>query len=232
MTHVLILEQVPLLAVGIRSILERMTAWEIQTARQEDPLAIAQLVENARQDVTIFDDTAGGVLALLGLLGWQHVPSLGMTVVVTAARRSEETLFYLARWGVAAYLSAEMTQTAFAETVQRVSAGEWMLTSKEITRPPCRQQQEPAPACANTSSSRLTLREIEVLTLVAQGKGNKEIARSLLVSEQTIKNHLTAIYRKFAVNDRTAAVVTAIRRELIKLPAGPTPAPPLYASVA
>lgn len=265
MTRVLILEQVPLLAVGIRSTLECMTDWQIQTARQ-DSQVIAQMVEDERQDrtahhestweakkpsqesarlftpshaasrvadITILDDTYGTVLDLLDKLGWQHVPSLGMTVVVTGARRSEDTLLYLARWGVAAYLGAATPPEAFAETVRRVSEGCWMLTSEWIASPPCRQQQENVPGCADTTSSVLTLREIEVLRHVALGKSNKEIARALLLSDQTIKNHLTSIYKKLSVGDRTAAVVAAIRRELIKMPAGSTTSTrALYASVA
>ena len=232
MLRVLLLEKIPLLGVGIRSTLEQMTDWQVQSARQ-GPVAIAQLLQDARYDVTILDDTTGEVRALLEQLGKQRVPSLGMTLVVTAAPRSEETLFQLALWGVAAYLSAEITPGAFVDAVRRVSTGEWMLTSEGIARPPRRHhQQATAPACAKTSSSLLSPREIEVLACVAQGKSNKEIARSLVVSDQTIKNHLTAIYKKLVVSDRTSAVVTAIRRGLIKLPASPAPTQALYASVA
>ena len=219
----------------MRSTLEQMTDWRIQSARQ-DPLVVAQLVQNARYDVTILDDTTGDVLDLLELLGKQRVPSLGMTLVVTAGPRSEETLFHLALWGVAAYLGTALTPDAFVDALRRANAGEWMLTDEGIARPHRRHEPQPqvtAPACANTTSALLSHREIDVLTCVAQGKSNKEVARSLLVSDQTIKNHLTAIYKKLAVSDRTSAVVAAISRGLIKMPESPTPpTPALLASVA
>jgi DNA-binding NarL/FixJ family response regulator len=234
MTDILVLEKSPLLAVGMRSTLEQMTDWRVQSARQDLPV-VAQLVQDARYDVTILDDTTGEVRDLFGQLGKQRVSSLGMTLVVTAAPRSEETLFHLALWGVAAYLSAELTPDAFVDAVRRASTGEWMLTDEGLARPPRRhepQLQGTAPACANTNNALLSPREIDVLTCVAQGKSNKEVARSLLVSDQTIKNHLTAIYKKLAVTDRTTAVIAAIRSGLIKMPAGPTPTPALYAAVA
>jgi DNA-binding NarL/FixJ family response regulator len=234
MTRALILKQLPILAVGIRSTLERATDWQIRTATQ-DPLVIVQLLEHERQDVTILDDTRGTAVDLLDLLGKQRVASLGMILVVTAAARSEERLFHLAMWGVAAYLSADITLDAFADAARRVRASEWMLTSEGFTRPARQhdhQQQSTAPACAKTSSTLLSPRELDVLSCVAKGKSNKEIARVLLVSDQTIKNHLTAIYKKLVVSDRTSAVVTAIRRGLIKLPTSPAPTQALYASVA
>jgi DNA-binding NarL/FixJ family response regulator len=63
----------------------------------------------------------------------------------------------------------------------------------------------------------LSAREIEVLDYIARGNSNKEIARALKISDQTEKNHITSILRKLAVNDRTQAVVYALRRGWIKM---------------
>ena len=63
----------------------------------------------------------------------------------------------------------------------------------------------------------LTKREREVLIQVAKGMFNKEIADSLLISERTVKNHMSSIFRKIDVSDRTQAAVFAIRNNLIKL---------------
>jgi len=63
----------------------------------------------------------------------------------------------------------------------------------------------------------LTARELEILSLIASGNSNKGISRILDISDQTVKNHITSILKKFAVNDRTAAVVHALRRGWIKL---------------
>ena len=56
-----------------------------------------------------------------------------------------------------------------------------------------------------------------MLDYIARGNSNKEIARALKISDQTVKNHITSILRKLAVNDRTQAVVYALRRGWIKM---------------
>jgi DNA-binding NarL/FixJ family response regulator len=70
---------------------------------------------------------------------------------------------------------------------------------------------------ARSLSTPLSQREVELLEYVAQGKSNKEIGHALHISGQTVKNHVTSILKKLAVNDRTAAVVYALRQGWIRL---------------
>jgi DNA-binding NarL/FixJ family response regulator len=63
----------------------------------------------------------------------------------------------------------------------------------------------------------ISAREMEILELIAQGKSNKQIAQVLFLSDQTVKNHITSILRKLAVNDRTQAVVFALRQGWIQV---------------
>ena len=70
----------------------------------------------------------------------------------------------------------------------------------------------------DTSAAKtLTYREIEILSLAAGGKSNKEIARALKISDQTVKNHLTSAFAKLNANDRTQAVVSCIQRGIISI---------------
>jgi NarL family two-component system response regulator LiaR len=62
----------------------------------------------------------------------------------------------------------------------------------------------------------LTPRELEVLTLIAEGLGNREIAQELVISEKTVKNHINNIFSKLHVNDRSQAILYAIRKGLVK----------------
>ena len=64
---------------------------------------------------------------------------------------------------------------------------------------------------------RLSKREFEILKLVAVGMYNKEIADCLSISEKTVKNHMSSIFRKIKVSDRTQAAVYAIRNNYVKL---------------
>ena len=67
----------------------------------------------------------------------------------------------------------------------------------------------------------LSPREIEILELISRGNSNKQIARILAISDQTVKNHITSILKKLAVNDRTEAVVYSLRQGWIKMDALP-----------
>ena len=66
-------------------------------------------------------------------------------------------------------------------------------------------------------SERLTSREMDVLECIAKGFSNQDIAQALCVSEKTVKNHLTNIFRKLNVNDRTQALVYVLKHKIISL---------------
>lgn len=63
----------------------------------------------------------------------------------------------------------------------------------------------------------LSARELEVLTLIGRGRANDEIARALFISPHTVKNHVSSIYRKLGVRDRTHAALAAIRMGLVNI---------------
>lgn len=94
-------------------------------------------------------------------------------------------------------------------------AGRWPAAAAEAAHPPRGATGDPfAPLYVPLSA-----REIEVLDLVARGNSNKLIARQLGISDQTVKNHITTILRKLEVNDRTEAVVYALRNGWIRVDA-------------
>ena len=70
---------------------------------------------------------------------------------------------------------------------------------------------------AGISAESVTDRELEVLTLLARGKSNKEISSTLYISESTVKSHLRSIFSKLKVLSRTEAIATASRQGIVKL---------------
>ena len=66
-------------------------------------------------------------------------------------------------------------------------------------------------------NERLTNREMEVLRCIAKGFSNQDIAQALFVSEKTVKNHLTNIFRKLNVNDRTQALIYVLKNNMVDL---------------
>ena len=127
------------------------------------------------------------------------------------------------RAGVAAYLPRNITWPDLLEILHQVRRGEYPINELVLSLPEVAAQVLQAFRAMvvdeDTQSiySPLSPRELEVLELVAAGRTNKEIAVRLDISNQTVKNHVSSILRKLAVNDRTQAVVYAMRRGWIKV---------------
>jgi DNA-binding NarL/FixJ family response regulator len=108
--------------------------------------------------------------------------------------------------------------------IRKVARGEYLINENVLSRPFVAtrvldqfRELSQIDQASDSVFSPLTPREVEILDCVAQGNSNKEIARILSISDQTVKNHITSILRKLAVNDRTQAVIYALRHGWIKL---------------
>jgi DNA-binding NarL/FixJ family response regulator len=161
-------------------------------------------------------------------------------VVVFVTRAYSQTeLFEAARVGAAAYVRASTDVDMFLATLRRAATGQFPI-DEEVVRYPAvaarilAQFREdsaadslgaeipaprPEPAPLGPLFVKLSPREIEILDLVARGNSNKIIGRKLSISDQTVKNHVSAILRKLEVNDRTEAVVYALRNGWIRIEA-------------
>ena len=127
------------------------------------------------------------------------------------------------RAGVAAYLPRNVPWEDLLKVLQDVRRGDYPINDVVLSQPSiaARVLTEFRSIMKDEDVeniySPLSPREIEVLDLVAAGRTNKEIAVKLAISNQTVKNHISSILRKLAVNDRTQAVVYAMRRGWIKV---------------
>lgn len=153
----------------------------------------------------------------------QHFPTT--SVVLLSSRPNEEELFQAIRYGAAAYVSRDTPARDLISTVRRVRSGKYVIDDNVLNNPSLATRvlsafRELAAMDHNVKPLfvPLSAREIEVLENAARGSSNKQIARAMSISEQTVKNHLTSIMRKLAVNDRTHAVVYALRHGWIKVP--------------
>jgi DNA-binding NarL/FixJ family response regulator len=139
----------------------------------------------------------------------------------------DEQLFNSIRAGANAYGTKDIDPEDLIVLIRRVARGEYLINENVLSRPfvaskVLDQFRELAQMdeVSNSVFSPLTPREVEILDCVAHGNSNKEIARLLSISDQTVKNHITSILRKLAVNDRTQAVIYALRHGWIKLSEG------------
>jgi DNA-binding NarL/FixJ family response regulator len=148
-----------------------------------------------------------------------------IAVVVMAQDEDEESLFASIKAGAAAFVIKDISPEDLTHVVRRVSQGEFLINDKVFSKPAVASRvlkefrelavygQEAQPIFAPLSP-----REVEILDNIAQGMTNKQVAYALSISEQTVKNHMSSILRKLAVNDRTQAVVYAMRQGWIKMP--------------
>jgi DNA-binding NarL/FixJ family response regulator len=148
-----------------------------------------------------------------------------VAVIVLAQDEDEESLFASIKAGAAAFVIKDISPEDLVHVIRRVSQGEFLINDKVFSKPAVASRvlkefrelavygQEAQPIFAPLSP-----REVEILDNIAQGMTNKQVAYALSISEQTVKNHMSSILRKLAVNDRTQAVVYAMRQGWIKMP--------------
>lgn len=135
-----------------------------------------------------------------------------------------EQAIHAAHAGAAAYCAKDVQPDNLIQIIHEVANGKYVIGEKVFTRRELDKwlasQMEGARRSYSEPGSPfhpLSDREMEVLSCVVRGMSNKQIANLLGISHQTVKNHVTSILRKFGVEDRTQAVVYALRRGWVKL---------------
>jgi DNA-binding NarL/FixJ family response regulator len=166
----------------------------------------------------------------------------GLGVIVLSQHESDEQAFNALRAGAAAYYSKEIAPAQLAQAIRRVARGEYVINDVMFDEPKVAQRILTQFRDMNRDVvteaevdfslfSPLSEREIEVLEKIAGGSSNKEIADALGISTQTVKNHISSILRKLSLNDRTQAVIYALRRGWIDTPSPNVPLPPFRAEL-
>jgi len=146
-----------------------------------------------------------------------EMPHVG--VIFCTMFEDDEHVFAGLKAGGHGYILKESDPETMLRAIRAVAQGESLL-SPTIAQKVLRQFAAlpgEAPAGRPPLCDDLTEREREVLTLIGQGNSNKEIARELCISEKTVKNHIANIFSKLHINDRTQAVLYAIRQGLVKV---------------
>lgn len=136
------------------------------------------------------------------------------SIVVLALDCSEELELALFRAGVRGVCAPDLDQAALLKVVNAVLAGELWIRRSLVPKLLDSFASQSADTTASVTGrfAILTPREVEITRLIAKGQSNKHIARYLAITERTVKNHLTAIFRKIGVVDRVKLAVLAVRR--------------------
>ncbi|MFE9928208.1 response regulator [Streptomyces sp. NPDC005533] len=178
--------------------------------------AVAKVAE-LDPDVVLMDirmPGMGGIEATSVITG---VPDATVKVLVLTTFDLDEYVYEALRAGASGFLLKDASADQLAEAVRVVAAGEALLSpniTKRLITEFSRLGAPRAPSRARIDE--LTERETEVLSLVAQGLSNAEIASHLMVAEQTVKTHVGRILVKLGLRDRTQAAVFAYETGLVR----------------
>jgi DNA-binding NarL/FixJ family response regulator len=180
-----------------------------------------QLVEHMDSGQLLIDIDLPGISGLE--VSWaikRAHPHIG--IVLFGSDMQGPQVIKVIRSGVAAYLPRNISWEKLLQTMLRIRKGEYPINDLLLEMPDVASQvldafrQMEVDRDAQNIFSPLSIRELQVLELVAMGQSNKEIAQTLDISNQTVKNHVSSILRKLAVNDRMQAVFYALSRGWIK----------------
>jgi DNA-binding NarL/FixJ family response regulator len=183
-----------------------MVVGEAGTGRE----ALAK-VKAARPDVILLDlkmPEAGGLEVL------QQIRELCPQAAVIVFTMYENPAYVNAsfRAGAAGYVLKSVGRDELVDAIRAVAGGRRFLHA-EIARPLLKRAV--LEAKLHLGRGGLTVRDIQVLELLSDGKSNKEVAVALGISEETVKSHLKRLFEKLGVSDRTEAVALALRQNLI-----------------
>jgi DNA-binding NarL/FixJ family response regulator len=223
--RLMIVDDHPLFRAGLRRVLEL-----------EDDLAIEfeaadgqQALEKGRElkpQVILMD------INLPNLNGLQVTRELtaarqDIAVIILTAYHDDEQMLHALRAGASAYFPKDVDPQELVRAIHAVAQGNYVVNDAVLAKPQVATwllsqfeqmsvtgQEGEGP---EATFQPLSTREMEILKCITRGHSNKEIAKLLGISRQTVKNHMTSILRKLAVNDRTQAAVYALRRGWIRL---------------
>ena len=133
------------------------------------------------------------------------------TRIIALTVYEDEQVVEMVKAGVSAYILKDVAAQELMTTIRRGMEGDVFIHPRVASRVVKELATE-----RRRYESRLTRREKDILDLVVKGNSNKEIAGLLYISEKTVKNHLTNIFRKLSVKDRTQAAVYALKNGLVK----------------
>lgn len=165
-----------------------------------------ELFRRFRPDVTVMD------LQLPGMSGVEAIQALraefpDARIIVLTMYQGDEDIHRALEAGAASYLLKDSVSDDLMRVVREVHAGKQPTLPAEVS----------SRLAARGMSTPLTRRERDVVELIAAGMRNKEIASTLGISEETVHGYIKNVFAKLQVNDRSAAVTTAVRRGIIHL---------------
>lgn len=202
--RVLIVDDHPIMRIGIAAIIQGQAAMQVVGQAGSAAEAYRLFLEHA-PDITLMDlrlPDENGVQAIRKI----RIRNPEAKIIVLTTYEGDEDIYQALQAGAMGYLIKGMSHEVLVSAVSRVYNGNRFLP------PPVTHA-----LASRGPDSALSLREREVLSLMVAGMSNREIANNLNIKEATVKSHVSVILMRLDVNDRTQAVVEALKRGLAHL---------------
>ena len=202
--RILVVDDHPMLREGVIAVIEAEQDLEIVGEATNGVEAI-EAFRRLKPHVTLMDlqmPGMGGIEAIEAIRS--DFPDARIIVLTTYA--GDIQALRALRAGATGYLLKSALRKDLIETIRKIRAGRKHIPSEIAEQ-----------IAFHAADESLSERETGILRLVSAGKANKEIARQLAISEETVKAHLKNIFVKLGVSDRTEAVITAAKRGIIEI---------------
>ena len=217
--RVLLCDDQALVRSGFRMVLEARADMEV-VGEAENGAEAVELAARCRPDVVLMDVR---MPVMDGVEATRRLARTGTSarIVILTTFDSDEYVYEALRAGASGFLLKDVQPAQLVDAIRVVARGEALLAPTVTRRLLDRfahtlpgQQ----PRRRRTALAELTERELEVLTLLASGLSNAELAERLFLSETTVKTHVSSILRKLGLRDRVQAVVLAYQAGLVRPP--------------
>src|SRR5215213_2341342 len=197
---------------GLRDFLELQDDIEIvgEGASGEEGIKLAQ---ELLPDVVLMDLVLPGID---GVEATRRVKSVSPStrIIVLTSFSDDDKVFPAIKAGAISYLLKDVSPMELARAVRAAKRGEAVLHPEVAAK---LMQEFSAPRNADPDAEPLTEREMDVLRLIARGHSNREIADALIISEKTVKTHVSNILSKLHLADRTQAAIYALRQRMVPM---------------
>ena len=210
MIRIVIVDDHPIVRQGLRFLLEQQAEIEVVGEGEHGEQAI-KLVEEHLPDVLLLDllmPEMDGITAVREIK--RIAPSV--QIMILTSYFEDDQIFRVIKAGALSYLLKDTLPQELVAAVRAVARGESVLHPRVAARI-LRETQQPSQVPLDA----LTPRELEVVTRIAHGRSNHEIAVELVIGEQTVKTHVSNILSKLQLADRTQAAIYALQQRLVPL---------------
>ena len=213
MISVLICDDQRIVCEGLQTILSASPEIEVLGTAHDGSEAL-ELLEHLQPDVVLMDlkmPIMNGIMATRKIC--QKYPQIHVLVLTTYD--DDEWLFDAIRSGAAGYLLKDTPPDDLIAAILGTAAGQTFI-DPNIAGKITASYREQTPVSTVPTNLQLSPRELDILTLLAQGLSNADIAQQLYLSDGTVRNYTSEIFKKMGVSDRTQAAVLALRYGLVR----------------